>query len=224
MIPWSQYDYLLGTIPDKELAERIGTTEGNVRTRRCRKGISVYSPAAIVIPPPAPVYDPPLRLVLREDGKAIEREIVTPDGTRHLVVAQEPEFEYVTGNGTIYDSRTHRITKGAPGGGTHALTTDKSNANRQIRQEKAEIMARQALASKSTRGNSYDGWKMVVSAQVDQALKPDSPYSTNAAKFVGSAAGLLRDRREAEKSEGVTIDISADVARMMIDKLRQRDV
>jgi hypothetical protein len=164
---------------------------------------------------------------LREDGKAIEREIVTPDGARHLVVVDDPETQWITANGTVYDSNNHRIAHGPPPGGTHAITEQNARQYQAARYDKAERSAREALAHATGQPNAYAGWSEVIKNQVRISTNPDSPYSTNAAKFVGSAAGLLRDRREGDKTDGVTLSIDADVARMLIDrisKLRQGDV
>jgi len=227
MIPWSQFDHLLGNISDKELAERAHTTEGNIRVRRCRKGIKPYIPTLPPVKPPEPIYDPPLRLVLREDGKAIEREIVVPSGERILVKVDNPQSQHVTINGAIYDNDKHRLIAGPAKGGTKAITPETSTTSmKQARYDKAERAARDAIASGTMQPNSFKGWHEIVKNQVSMAAEP-GPYSTNAAKFVGSAAGLLRDRREGDKSEGVTLSIDADVARMLIDrisKLRQGDV
>ncbi len=219
MINWFQWDHLLGSMPDKELAARIGTTDINVRTRRCRKHIPNWHPQTIIQPPPEPVYDPPLRLVLREDGKAIEREIVLPNGERHLVKVDNPETQHVTINGAIYDASKKRLVEGPIHGGTHAITEHNANQYKTARFEAAERAARVAIASKTGQPNSIKGWGKLVESQVGLALEA-GPYSTNAFKAVGAAAGLLRDRREGDKSEGITLDISADVARMIIDRLK----
>ncbi len=219
MINWFQWDHLLGSMPDKELAQRIGTTDINVRTRRCRKHIPNYHPANIIQPPPPPVYDPPLRLVLREDGKAIEREIVTPTGERHLVKVENPDNQYVASNGMIYDDKRHHIVKGPPGGGTHAIHEGNATQYQAKRYEAAERAARDAIANATGQPNSIKGWQKLVESQVGLAREA-GPYSTNAFKAVGSAAGLLRDRREGEKPGGVTLDISADVARLILERLK----
>jgi hypothetical protein len=165
--------------------------------------------------------DKPLHLVLREDGKAIEREIIDSRGIHHIIKVEFPDKQYVLSNGAIYETG-RKIIKGPPNGGTLGIRD--VVGLRQERYEAAERAACKAIISKSPTKNIMGGWQTIIASQVNLALE-ENAYSTRAAEFVGKAAGLLRSERDNTPIQAVGSGVSLitdDLARAIAEAIRYK--
>lgn len=169
--------------------------------------------------------DKPLHLVLREDGKAIEREIIDSRGEHHIIKVEHPDHEMVLSNGAIFDNNVNHIIKGAPNGGSTGINKHTAGTDmRKARLDAAERAVRKAITSESKlEKNVTGGLETIARAQVKLALEGNA-YSTNAAKFIWEKGGFSRsDGNNADNMPGnAGLVLSEDVARRLIDAIAAR--
>ena len=105
-------------------------------------------------------------------------------------------------SGAVMDKSTNKLVAN-PGGGNTIIRRNSNNI-REIHAErvlKAKLAAQSALAavSASKSKTSLAGWARIVGAQAELALDIDrGRASTDAARFVGQAAGFLESGRQAD--------------------------
>lgn len=121
-------------------------------------------------------------------------------------------------NGAVYDMREKRIVQSPP---KHLQSINQENASALSKKrwdayrERAEIGA----AKGSKKDSSLDAWEWITEKQTILAGQIERGRdSTNAAKFVQSALELTQNQ-ENQGNQGVTIQISGDVAAKLLDIL-----
>jgi len=134
---------------------------------------------------------------------------------------QPPEGIRVLSNGAGFDEEERKIRYG-PGtfGPSNVQITKENNAEYQRRRwEKARETAAKAIASGTLAADVWGGWETIISAQTELAITPKAGRaSTEAAKFVGRAADLLPDQRQAQpdNAPAVQINITSDALREIL--------
>jgi len=134
---------------------------------------------------------------------------------------EPPEGIRVLKNGAGYSETEKRIVHG-PGtyGPSEYQITKGNNAEFQRRRwEKARETAAQAIANGTQQPDVFGGWRTVIQAQTELAITPKAGRaSTEAAKFVGRAADLLPDQRQAQpdNAPAVQINITSDALREIL--------
>jgi hypothetical protein len=157
--------------------------------------------------------------VLDDKGKFIERDITIPSGEVIHVVAGENQ--HILKNGAIQDYTKGRIVKGAPKGGTTAITPENARDYHELRYQHGEdaiLAAISKVGAGSLDPSDYKrGWQAIGENLASMALS-DQKYAVDAAKFLGNAGGLVRDRRNAGNlpDSGVQINLGSDIASQII--------
>ena len=103
----------------------------------------------------------------------------------------------VLANGAIADVKTGVIIRGAP------LSSSQARAIAKKRWEKAQAAAIRGLRHASGSDSALQAWSDLIGEQYKLAMNIDAARaSTEAARFVGQAAGFLVDRRQAAGNSG----------------------
>ena len=158
------------------------------------------------------------------DGNPIVRDIPTPAGVVRVSV-EDPSCQMVLKTGAVYNRATGRIVKGPPHGGPAGITPETSAEIRAgYYHEQAERIMREGLARHSKSANWESGLSKIADRILEIAMDGSNRDSIEASRFLLQAAGLLRDRRvkNTEDPEGVQVSISADVAKNMLQIIRER--
>ncbi len=112
----------------------------------------------------------------------------------HEIARANPERYRILRNGAVYDLQAGRIAGNPPGGTATAITPETSQAMHRRRAElriQAQAAARSGVATLAG-GSEYKAWAEIARAQAKLALDTDKGRSsTEAARFVGQAAGFL---------------------------------
>lgn len=155
--------------------------------------------------------------VLNGKGQVIECWMIGSDKEVHHIVAGEDQ--HITRNGAIYNDRTHRIAKpGVVGLITHDNAVD-YQARLQATKVKAALQSIANAAADGSTPSIKGGLRTIFDAQVEMA-KAGNAYSTNAAKFLISQAGL--DAPSEQNTGGVTIQLDAATAQAIIAAVESR--
>ena len=158
------------------------------------------------------------------DGKPVVRDVPTPAGVIRITV-EDPTCEQVLKTGAIQNYKKGRVVKGPPHGGQSAITSENAIEMRQgYYHEAAERVIRNALARHTHNHDWETGLGRVADRILEIAMDGSNRDSIEASRFLMQAAGLLRDRRVKDTGdpEGVQVSISAEVARDMLQVIRQR--
>jgi len=159
-------------------------------------------------------------------GHPIIRDIkLAATGEIVRISVEEPEHQRVLASGAILDTVTGAFVKGAPKGGAWAITKDnQGEVKGEFFQRRAQEIVRGALAHHTQHVNWEGGADSIAGRIIQIALDGGNRDSIEAAKFIFGAAGLLRDRRYKEQTDGIQVNISQDIAREMLSMIRQRNV
>ena len=139
-------------------------------------------------------------------------------------VASKPDNLVVYKNGAVYDRSKGRIVAN-PGGGTTAITQANTSEMARLRAEKYREAAAEGLArAKGSGGAPMAGWSHIVEKQSELAVDTEKGRSsTEAARFVGAAVGILGAEARAERVEGApggAGPVPLDTLRALLDDLR----
>lgn len=103
------------------------------------------------------------------------------------------------------------------------ITKDNSqdfHTKRALSRAKAEQAFRSGMAKSGPGKGSLATWAAIAQVQSDLAQDAERGLSsTRAAEFVGKASGFLSRDGENGSPGGVTLQISPDIARLLVDKL-----
>ena len=139
-------------------------------------------------------------------------------------VSQDTSGLRVLKNGALADPETGRIVAN-PGGGKSAITPANTSEFAKLRAERyrqAAVAGMRRAASASGAGTSGAAWGYIVEKQSELATMIDKGRSsTEAARFVGSAIGVLGGPKQAEQGQnGVNQVLPGDTLRRLLDDLR----
>lgn len=128
-------------------------------------------------------------------------------------------------SGAVVDCKTAAMVAN-PGGGKTAIKSDNAAAmlaRREAIRLQGETAGRAALRAASGGVSSLAGWRQIVEAQAGLAKDTDKGRaSTEAARFVGQAAGLIggaSSQQAASNPAGATLALSPDVAKALLEVL-----
>ena len=131
----------------------------------------------------------------------------------------------VLANGAVYDLDAGRIVAMAPGGGSTGITQANTGEMARLRAEKYRRSAAAGLARIHPSNTPIAAWSYIVEKQSELATMIDKGRSsTEAARFVGGAIGILGSGGAAgANSGGDTVNISVPGAflRGLLDDLRR---
>lgn len=122
-----------------------------------------------------------------------------------------PAHVRVLKNGAWYDTNISRIVKAPLTGNIETQAQARALQTRRLELSREAAMAAIAEKGKAP-GDLYGGWRTIVRAQVDLAVNVDKGRSsTEAARFVGAAAGFMSEAGRAHDAEmaplgGIYID------------------
>jgi hypothetical protein len=105
-------------------------------------------------------------------------------------------------NGAVYDLDAKRIVANPPGGPTTAINQSNTVAMAQLRAEKYRQAAAAAVGRATGGLTPFAGWGIIVERQAALATDIDKGRSsTEAARFVGSAIGIIGQEARSERQE-----------------------
>jgi len=122
---------------------------------------------------------------------------------------EPPPHVKVLRNGAWYDTQRNRIVANPPGGPSTGIKTQSQGVALATRRRQLAQEAAQAAIAEYGKapGDLYGGWRTIVRAQTGLALDVDKGRSsTEAARFVGSAAGFLSEVGRAGEAEYAPLD------------------
>jgi hypothetical protein len=128
-------------------------------------------------------------------------------------------------NGALADPSTGRFVT-TPGGGKKAITPANTGEMARLRAEKYRQAAAAGLARSvgGAGGKPVAAWSHIVEKQSELAVDTEKGRSsTEAARFVGAAVGILGAEARAERVEGATGGagpVPLDTLRALLDDLR----
>ena len=148
-------------------------------------------------------------------GKDLSYEIIDANPDRYRYLA----------NGAVYDNKSKIIVKAPPPECNTFSDVDKARDASRTRVLKARQAAMNGLANASHIGNStYDAWSEIVENQARLAMDVTRGRdSTNAATFVGKAAGFMGhpQKDDSIQSNGTFVHFSGDIANRIIDMIHE---
>jgi hypothetical protein len=133
------------------------------------------------------------------------------------VVEYNPERYRLYKNRAIFDKNTGRIVKAPPP--EMSLTSASASVLAESRWRKARESANEGLSRLSTANSALDTWSNIIENKGRVALDKDNRAGTDAARFVGNAAGLLLDPRQPaqdKQSPGLTITMDQTTATALL--------
>jgi hypothetical protein len=126
-------------------------------------------------------------------------------------------------NGAVYDRSKGRIVAN-PGGGTTAITQADASVMNKLRWEQYRQAAADAVQRATGGPTPSAGWGVIVERQTELAQDTEKGRSsTEAARFVGAAVGILGAEARAERVEGApggAGPVPLDTLRALLDDLR----
>ena len=135
----------------------------------------------------------------------------------------KPDNLRVLKNGAVYDMGAKRIVAN-PGGGSAAITQADASALNKLRWDKYREAAADAVTRATSATTPFAGWGVIVERQTELAQDTEKGRSsTEAARFVGAAVGILGAEARAERVEGATGGagpVPLDTLRALLDDLR----
>ena len=142
------------------------------------------------------------------------------------LIERDPERYRITANGSTQDLKTGRIVKAPPPGQNTFDDPERAREAARTRIERARAAAHAGLRNASHVGTTaLETWSKIVEAQARLAMDGKRGRdSTNAAKFVGTAAGYTgREALEDQKisREGSFIHFSGDIAHKILDMIHE---
>lgn len=127
----------------------------------------------------------------------------------------------VLSNGAIYDHSAGKITAKLPGSAdiTSEIARDIMPDKRAQAKARAQMAFRSGMGQ-AVGGSSLSAWRAIGQVQTELAQdKERGLSSTRAAEFVGKASGYLQSDDKGQSGGGLTLQLDAQVARRLIDRL-----
>ena len=141
-----------------------------------------------------------------------------PESTSHLRTLS---------NGAVYDMVKKRIVAN-PGGGTHAITSERASEFAQLRQDQKRQALMRAANAVAAQGGSVDGHQMagdmayveaIGEAMAMKALTVNDPKAVDAARFIFAETGISE---KAAQAEAQADDPLRMIGAMALEYIKQR--